>query len=91
MASERAHTAFRMRSDGATYTVIAQYLGVRPERARQLVIAAAREAIRRAPDARVQILDSINLRGRVTRWGFPTPTQCAEVGEINESSCRGPL
>lgn len=84
MASERAHTAFRMRRGGATYSVIAERLGVRPERARQLVIAAAREAIRRTPDARLRILDNVNLRGRVLRSGFPTPTQGADDDEIND-------
>ena len=71
MASERARTAFRMRLGGATYSVIGEHLGVRPERARQLVLAATREAIGRAPHLKETILDSICLGESVTRSGFP--------------------
>lgn len=84
MASERAHAAFSMRLGGATYSVIAGHLGVRPERARQLVIAAAREAIRRAPQARDRILDSVSVHGRVTRSGFPVPATCADGKAVDE-------
>lgn len=72
MASERARTAFYMRRGGATYRVIGEHFGVRPERARQLVLAATREAIGRAPHLKETILDSIYLGDSSTRAGFPT-------------------
>jgi hypothetical protein len=50
-----------MRRGGATYKAIADELGVSRPRVRQLVISAAREAIRKKPDAKEQILDSIYI------------------------------
>lgn len=79
MASERSHLAFRMRLGGATYTAIGKHLGIRPTRARQLVIATAREAIRANPEMKDRILDSVRLKGPVRSW-FPTTVSRSTAG-----------